>query len=265
MYRALPFGDALSILQKKAMKAPKLLIPFLGGMILALGACSKVTSPTPLPIIHAAEQDPFKQYLDSSLAIKNPQISLTIQAAPINFGFSNVDVVYGQALIGYAFRTSAPVSVTSLGVLLPATGYRHTVALWDSATGHVLVEADVTSLDSGRWTYQSLTLNGQPVDISPGKGYVVGFNSLANGSALLTTSPGNEIYWLNGILDLLPAGDKLRPIFPFTKGLITYEGFWQTNYFSPITTKSLPFPGGTTAAINAQIIPGVCDIGYVPQ
>ena len=265
MYRALPFGNALSILQKKAMKAPKLLIPFLGGVILALSACSKVTTPNPLPIIHAAEQDPFKQYLDSSLAIHNPQISFAIQAAPINDAFSNVGVVYGQAVIGYAFRTSGPAVVTSLGVLLPATGYKHTVALWDSATGHVLAEADVPSLDSGRWTYQSLTINGQPIPISPGKGYVVGFNTLAIGSALFTTSPGNEIYELNGILDLTATGDHLRPILPFTKGLITYEGFWQANYFSPITSKSLPFPGGTPAAGITQLVPGVCDIGYIPQ
>jgi hypothetical protein len=230
----------------------------------ALGSCSKVpvNAPIPITILRSLEQFPFHRYLDSSFALARDTIYLTI--TPVSLLDPNIPhaEVPGQAEIAYAFRTSAPAAVTSLALLLPASGYSHTVTLWDSATGEVLAQTNVPSLDSGHWTSVSLAITNQAVPIQPGKGYIVGYNTLAIGGTIDTYSPGNALYLLYGIYDFSQGPDKssFRPIMPFTEGLISFEGIWQNAYDRPLRMSS---PGATPAASYVNGVPGVIDIGYI--
>ncbi len=227
-------------------------------------SCTKVplTAPIPITVLNSLEQFPFQRYLDSSFALSQDTIFLTI--TPVTLLDPNIPhaEVPGQAEIAYAFRPSAPAAVTSLALLLPAAGYSHTVTLWDSATGAVLAQTTVPSLDSGHWTSVSLALINEAVPILPGKGYIVGYNTLAIGSALDTYSPGNSLYLLYGIYDFSQGPDKstFRPIMPFTEGLISFEGIWQNNYDEPLRITS---PGVTPATNYVNGVPGVIDIGYI--
>ncbi len=168
----------------------------------------------------------------------------------------------GQAEVGYAFRSGAAGAVTSLGVLLPTTGFSHTVTLWDSATGQMMAQADVPTLSGGKWTYVSLALNGQAVAIQANHGYIIAFNSLAVGNAVETASGGNEIYILDGIYTGGGGGPKL-PILPFTHGAITYEQYYLVNYNTPLTSPIFP-PTTSTEFFSNFDVPGVCDIGFIP-
>jgi hypothetical protein len=230
-------------------------------------SCSKIpVSPPPFLFpIQTLEQTPFHSHMDSVFALAKNDTILTITAAylpdllqPHSEGSS------GQAEIAYAFRFTTAAAITSLGVLVPSQGFSHTVTLWDSASQQVLAQADVPSLDSGKFTYVSLALINQAVLIQPNHGYIVGFNSLAVGNSLNTYSKGNWIYTLDGIFDFAFPKDPNIPILPFTRGPVTFEGYYLYPYDTPISLP--PFPGGASF-FNSYVydVPGVCDIGYISQ
>jgi hypothetical protein len=246
---------------------------FAGGILVMLASsCSKLGQIIPIPppgVIQSLEQTPFKSYTDSLLALSvtnNVGSILTISAVALNdntqHGSAGQDL--GQAEIGYAFRSTVAGAVTSLGVLLPSTGYNHTVTLWDSASGQVLAQTDVPTLTGGKWTYVSLALQNQAVVIQPNHGYIVGFNSLAVGNAIETANPGNSIYLLDGIYQFFGSGASAKvPIIPFTRGPVTFENYYLIPYNTPITQPVFP-PSGSSQFSSNFDVPGVCDIGFIP-
>ncbi|MFL5742150.1 MAG: hypothetical protein ACJ75B_18145 [Flavisolibacter sp.] len=211
--------------------------------------------------IQILEQTPLKSFLDSINGLGS-SVQLTIQSVTINNPFIPHAEVPGQAVIGYSFRSSVAGKVTSLGIRLPARAFSHTVSLWDSVTRQILAQADVPSLDSGKFTYVSLSFLNRAVDIQPDHPYIVGFNSLANGSALNTYSSGNNIYSLNGIYHFFQGGNSLTPIIPFTKGAISFESYYYLPYNSIL---SLPSPAEVQAITNTNLVSGLCDIGFIPK
>ena len=237
------------------------LMPAVLCLIMICQSCIKnVLPPIPFPI-QLNEQTPFKSFIDSINGLGSAT-QLGILRVTINSPFFAHEAVPGQSIIGYSFRSSVSGKVTSLGVLLPAQGFIHNVILWDSINYQILAQADVPSLDSGRFTYVSLTLANQAVAIQPNHGYIVTFNSLNNGSALNTYSNGNNIYLLNGIYHFFAGGNSLTPILPFTQGAITYEASYSLPYNNIL---SLPPLAQAQVITDASLIPGVCDIGFTPN
>ena len=242
---------------------PKLL--WAAGVALALGGCTKIGQipPTiPLTAIQALEQDPVQSYTDSLSNLTNGT-DLTIQGVAVN----DLLKVHGgedsgQAIIAYGFHSSGYGAVVSLGVKLPGTGYEHTVTLWDSATFQVLAQAEVPTITGGKWTYVDLAIVNQAVPIQPNHGYIVGFNSLAVGNAINTPDPGNSIFVLYGLFTQAGAGPNM-PIFPFTRGEITFDAYGINYYDNP----NIPMPYPLVSLANEgtlQLIPGLVDIGYIP-
>ena len=249
------------------MKTPTRLVALASVLTMAISSCSKIPVNAPIPInpiiLQPLEKFPFQRYLDSSLALVSQNIDLTLTPGTLIDPAVLHAEVPGQAEIAYAFRTNTPAAVTSLALLLPAHGYSHTVTLWDSATGAVLAQTTVPSLDSGKWTSVSLALQNQSVIIQPGKGYILGYNTLAIGSAIGTLSPGNNVYDLFGIFDFSQGADKsqFRPILPFTEGAITFETQWMIDYDTPISAPI--FPGTTSPNGSDNSVFGLIDIGYI--
>jgi hypothetical protein len=244
--------------------------PLLAATLLTLfvSSCSKIgTLPGPPgTVLQSLEKFPLRQYIDSSTTLMNSQpnsIFFEINSVTLNDPFIIHPVTPGQALIAMAFRTNAPAAITSLALQLPASGFTHTVTLWDSATGAVLARIDVPSLNAGKWTSVSLAFNGQAVPILPGNGYIVGYNTLATGNAIGSNSPGNALYILNGIYDYSLDGGHgdFRPILPFTEYAITYETAWEIDYDNP--NARLPFPGSIAPNSGGSALLGFVDIGYV--
>ena len=220
---------------------------------LLVTGCTKIglIPPTiPLTAIQSLEQTPFKTEINTIYLLGSSVLNITAEHVP------------GQAVIAYSFRSSVPGAVTSLGLLLPSTGYEHTVTLWDS-TGLVLAQAEVPSLDSGHWTYVDLAIVNQEVIIQPNQLYFVGFNTLAVGVPINTESPGNWIYLLDGLNGVSPISGPEPGIMPFTSGAITYLNYYIDFYDVPNTR--LPFPGFSESSPYGQhTVPGVCDIGFIP-
>jgi|HubBroStandDraft_1064217.scaffolds.fasta_scaffold96914_4 hypothetical protein len=238
-------------------------------LTIAITSCSKVpivNPPIPITVLHTLEQFPFQAYLDSIQALA-PGIEFMINAGELQDPKVQHAEVPGQCESAFAFRSSTSGAVTSLGVLEPSTGYVHEVTLWDSATGQVLADTWVKSLDSGHWTYYSLALFGEEVPIQANHGYIVGFNTLAVGSEVGDASVGNDIYVLYGPWDYRDypgTAPGFLPIYPIISGPITYEGQEVIFYDTPISVP--PFPGTTPAGYFAsQTILGVCDIGFIPE
>lgn len=251
----------------KPLYAATILLSILGSSCTKLGQIIPV--PPPVGVIQSLEQTPFKSYTDSLFALSvtnNVGSILTIVAVALNDntlpGSSGQDL--GQAEIAYAFRSSVAGAVTSLGVMLPTTGYKHTVTLWDSATGQVLAQTDVPTLNGGKWTYVSLALLGQAVAIQPDHGYIVGFNSLAVGNPVGVFNAGNEIYILDGIYQFSGGGQSAKaPIIPFTHGPITFENCYSVPYNTTLTNPIFP-PSVTVGGTGIFDVPGVGDIGFIP-
>jgi|GEM_PF-1813499 len=254
----------------------KTLKPLYGAAILLLilgSSCTKlgqvIPVQPPIGVIQSLEQTPFKSYTDSLFALSvtnNVGSILTIGAVALNDNTlhetSGQDL--GQAEIAYAFRSSVAGAVTSLGVMLPTTGYKHTVTLWDSTTGQVLAQTDVPTLNGGKWTYVSLALLGQAVVIQPDHGYIVGFNSLAVGNPVEVFNAGNEIYILDGIYQFFGGGQSAKaPIVPFTHGPITFENYYYVPYNAPPGNPIFP-NSANTESFGPFDVPGVADIGFIP-
>jgi hypothetical protein len=230
---------------------PKLLCAA-GLSLLLTAGCTKIGQipPTiPLTAIQNLEEHPFKGQLDG-LFLQNGNVPV-IQD----------EHVPGQAIVAYTFRSSVAGAVTSLGVLLPAAGYEHTVTLWDSEGGQILAQAEVPTLDPGHWTYVNLAIVNQEVIIQPDHDYIVGFNTLAVGNAINSESLGNWVYLMNGINIGGPVGQVA--LFPFTNGVITFENYYTVFYDEP--NVRLPFPGSSESDPYGPFsAPGVCDIGFIP-
>ena len=243
---------------------PKLkLMPAVLCVIILCQSCTKDFSklpPLPFPI-QLNEQTPFKSFIDSINGLGS-SVQLGLLRVTINSPFFPHEAVPGQAIIGYSFRSSVAGKVTSLGVLLPSQGFTHNVILWDSINYQILAQADVPSLDSGKFTFVSLALVNQSVPIQPNHPYIVTFNSLYNGSALNTYSSGNNIYLLNGIYHFFAGGNTLMPIIPFTQGAITYESVYSLDYNNILSQLS---PAQAQVITNTSLVPGVCDIGFTPN
>jgi hypothetical protein len=220
---------------------------------LLVAGCTKIGQipPTiPLTAIQNLEQTPFKTEINTINLLGPSVLSITAEHVP------------GQAVIGYSFRSSVPGAVTSLGLLLPSTGYEHVVTLWDS-TGLVLAQAEVPSLDSGHWTYVNLAIVNQEVIIQPYQTYIVGFNTLAVGVRVDIESPGNWVYLLSGLNGVSPISGPEPGIMPFTSGAITYLNYY-VDFYDGIYLQQ-PFPGSSESNPYGQnSVLGVCDIGFIP-
>lgn len=228
----------------------------------AISSCNKIPINPPIPI-QSLEEFPFKSYLDS---LNGASVDITYGAGvPIDPLVLHGEV-NGQAEYAYAFRTSVPGLVTSLAVLEPVAGYSHAVTLWDSATGAVLAEANVPSLNAGHWTSVSLALQGNAVPILANHGYIVGFNTLAIGDAIGAGTPGDQTYFIFGIYYNSPTGIQLTNIDPFVSKTFTFEGEYATYYNSILAVLGPPFPGGLNNPNGdpGNNLFGACDIGFIP-
>jgi hypothetical protein len=235
----------------------KTLVPVAALVTIAITSCSKlVNEPIPLPNIQSFEQFPFEAYLDSLAKLPNPPYYFFVWATPPNY-----EIPSQKMVSAYAFRSSTPGAVTSLAILEPAAGYAHTIELWDSASGQLLTEANITTVDSGRWASVSLALNGQEVLIQANHGYVVGFNSLAVGHTPDQNTNGELVYletWESDQAGFLPS-----PILPFTRNSITFEG--ESEYLYNPTDVILLSPPFNDFYGGGGTIIGTCDIGFIPE
>lgn len=204
-------------------------------------------------------------YLDSleALTIATDSTGVLVSVTGVNpLAPKAPDTINGQAELAFAFRTSAPGFVNALGVDVPEGGYTHTVTLWDSATGAVLAQADVSSMSAG-WSFIDL----QPasyVALQVDHGYIMGYNSAAIGSALNSNDPGNFVYRIMGLYDFkvpVPVG-ALVPLFPMTYKSFTIEGSYQVPYGEPISAPLFP-SGNANTSTNAFF--GACDIGFYQE
>jgi hypothetical protein len=236
--------------------------------LLAATSCSKVPITSlplpPSPILKSLQQFPMERYLDSSFALSSDTIFLTLSAAGIDDPTIQHAEVPGQAEFAISFRTSVAAALTSLALDLPDSGFTHTVTLWDSTTGAVLAQSDITTRISGKWSSVNLALLGQAVQLVPGNGYILGLNSLAVGNAEDAPGPGNEIFVLYGIYDFSqgPAKSSLRNIMPIVEGPITFESTWIV-YFDPPATAPA-FPGTQPTSGDPHTVSGLVDFGYIP-
>jgi hypothetical protein len=211
--------------------------------------------------VQSIEQTPFKAYIDSLHSLGDKAVLGIVAGTINNPSFPHAEVP-GQDVIGFAFRCLVAGRVTSLGIFLPSHGFSHTVFLLDSASQKLLAQADVPSIDSGRFTYVSLALANQAVNIQANHGYIVAFNTLYNGSALNTYSTGNNIYNLYGTYDLTN-NNQLSPIMPFTQKSVSFEGYYTQPYNNIL---SLPiFPTDVQFITNTSSVFGVCDISFIPN
>jgi hypothetical protein len=256
------FTFRVSNLNRTIMKTPKLF--FAAALaVLLFDSCYQTQVQLPNPILQSVVRFPFQNYLDSLFSQSRDSIILTIGVTEPYDPLTTQNEVFGQAEIAYAFRTSAPAAVAELALYLPSGGDTHLVTLWDSASGTVLAYANITMVDSAQWNSVPVTgPGGQIVTLQPGRGYIIGFNSLANGDALDGTvyNPDNSVYVLYGIYDFEAAVQNTIPVIPFTKGLITYEGVWNVFYDTELAEL---FPGNSPSTSNVNGVYGVCDIGYI--
>jgi hypothetical protein len=233
-------------------------------------ACTKesfVTSPIPTPIpipipIRPINlyptQTPFKTFI-TKYNIPITETNSAIGLTAVDFGLdTRSGMIYDQAEVGFAFRSSVAGVVNALGTMLPASGFIHTVTLWDSATQTVLANANVTSQSTSTFTYVDFSTT---VPIQANHGYVVGFNTLAMGNPANTYSPGNSLYAVNG---LFVDGGQARdlPLFPFTTGTITVENGFSYNYGDGRPPANL-FPASSTWNDQPNGFVGLCDVAFV--
>jgi hypothetical protein len=241
----------------KSLLATSLLLAVALLCMTSMGACKKHH-----PFPKSAVRFPFENQLDSLFTLPGDSIVLSEEVIPLLDPLQKEYNVAGQAEIAYAFRTSAPAALADLALYLPSGGDTHLVTLWDSASGTVLAQANVTMVNLGQWNSVPATgVNGQPVIFQPGKGYIVGFNSLPNGDTLFTRDQLYLIYWIFGYQSPGPPMPSGLAVIPFTNGLITYEAQW-VNYYETEPTSF--FPGNTPAQGIVDSVYGVCDFGYIP-
>jgi hypothetical protein len=166
---------------------------------------------------------------------------------------------YDQVELGYAFRTSTAGVVFELGTLLPASGFVHTVTLWDSATQTVLGQLNVTNLSGSSFTYAGLD-SSTAIVLQANHGYVMGVNSTAVGNPVNSSSVGNYVYAPQGLYVDQGAGSDIS-LLPFTEGTITVERGFIYNYGYQAQPASF-FPPVLSWQSQDNGFLGICDFGF---
>ena len=166
---------------------------------------------------------------------------------------------YDQAELGYAFRTSAAGVVFELGILLPATGFVHTVTLWDSATQTILGQLNVSNLSGSSFTYAGLD-SGTAIVLQANHGYVIGVNSTAVGNPVNSPSAGNYVYAPQGLYVDQGAGSDIQ-LLPFAESTITVERGFVYIYGYQAQPASF-FPPASSWQSQDNGFLGICDFGF---
>ena len=218
--------------------------------------------PTPIPI-HPINyyplQTPFQAFVTRyNVPITNTSESIGLSAGDFDQETRSGTFIYSAAELGFAFRSSVAGTMLGLGTLLPATGFAHTVTLWDSATQIVLATATVTNQSASVFTYTDFAAT---VPIQANHGYVVGYNTLAIGNPVNSSSNGNDIYLVSGIFVDGGQSSDLA-LFPFTEGTITVENAFEFNYGDGQPPADL-FPTASNWSSQANGFFGLCDIAFV--
>jgi hypothetical protein len=213
----------------------------------------------PHPINLYPTQTPFQAFVTKyNVPITNTSETIGLSSGTFDSYTRSGTFVYFGAELGFAFRSSVAGTALGLGTLLPATGFAHTVTLWDSATQVVLATATVTGQSASVFTYADFA---STVPIQANHGYVVGYNNLAIGIPVDTFSTGNEIYLVSGILVDGGQGSNL-PLFPFTEGTITVENAFEYLYGDG-QPPAILFPAAANWSSQPNGFFGLCDIAFV--
>ena len=212
-------------------------------------------TPMIIPPIHPVlPQEPFQAFVTTyNVPPTNTNVPISLQAEWYGEG-----IPYDNAEQGFSFRSSAAGNIIGLGIMMPVSGYSHTVLLWDSATQVILATAVVKGIDSA-FTYTSLTTS---VPIQANHAYVVGYSTLAIGNTPGQFSKGNEFYGIQGFL--VDRGEGLSiPMLPFREGNITVEDAVSDNYGSgAVPANPFPIPACWAPPGQSRLILGICDIEF---
>jgi hypothetical protein len=213
----------------------------------------------PHPINLYPTQTPFQAFVTKyNVPVTNTSESIWLTVGDFGTYTRSGTLVYYEAELGFAFRTSVAGSILGLGTLLPATGFAHTVTLWDSATQVALATTTVTGQSASVFTYTDFA---STVPIQANHGYVVGYNTLAIGIPVDTFSTGNDFYLVDGILVDGGQGSNI-PLFPFTEGTITVENAFKFNYGDGQPPANL-FPTASNWGTPGNGFFGLCDIAFM--
>jgi hypothetical protein len=147
-----------------------------------------IPTPVPIhPINYYPTQTPFQAFVTKyDVPFTNTSESIGLSAGDFDTYTRSGTLVYSAAELGFAFRSSVSGTILGLGTMLPATGFAHTVTLWDSATQLVLATATVTNQSPSIFTYADFSAT---VPIQADHGYVVGSMSMADREATWPYSP----------------------------------------------------------------------------
>ena len=109
--------------------------------------------------------------------------------------------------------------IGQLGIYAPIAGVTHTVTLWDSATGQVLVQINITTNAPGEWTLPSWWVKQTRCWGSRGEPWLA--DRLQHAAGRSPDHPdtlAHEVHTFNGIYDFkanAPPGNL--PMLPFTE------------------------------------------------
>lgn len=220
----------------------RLLIGASALLLFFASSCNKIIT---LPGAPSPVQHPFLTYLSYLQGLNITADSELVTYIPVLLNDQTVKVEStGQAEFAFAFRSANPGVISQLGIYAPIRGVTHTVTLWDSATGQVLVQMNITTNAPGEWTYSPVGQTNQVLGIEANHGYIIGFNTLPVGVPINSDTLAKEIYAFNGIYDFkanAPPGNL--PMLPFTEFGITFEGWYLVEYDTPIGAPIFPPPG----------------------
>jgi len=111
--------------------------------------------------------------------------------------------------IGSEFYTSDTGTVSQLGGLFIAKNVAFTVTLWDVATESILAQANVTTTDTTKFAYTTIT----PIHLSANKLYMISYN--------------DGIY--NTLLPTLKGASPSTLALPYSVGNVTFVGSFYIN------------------------------------
>jgi hypothetical protein len=220
----------------------KLLFPVVALALVFVSSCNKLIT---LPGAPSPVQHPFLTYVAYLQGLNITNDSELVTYIPVLLNDQTTKATgTGQAEYAFAFRSANPGVISQLGIYAPIGGVTHTVTLWDSATGQVLVQLNITTNAPGEWTYSPVGQPNQVLGIEANHGYIIGFNTLPVGIPINSDTLAKEIYAFNGIYDFkanAPPGNL--PMLPFTEFGITFEGWYLVEYITPISAPIFPPPG----------------------
>lgn len=214
-----------------------------------------VITPTPYPGPVNVTTMPFNEFMTTWIAPPT-NTNTVIQLLPELTGGTTID----NFEMGFAFRSSAAGTVTSLGTWLPFTGFPHQVTIWDSATQTILATATVTGTSTSAFTYSNVS---STVSIKANHGYVVGFNTLPIGSPVDQFSEGSAYEDIEGFM-VDRGASPYKPMLPFNEGDITVENTFVYNYGAGAVPANL-FPKPVSWNTNFNLILGAVDIIFTTR